>query len=338
MTPRPRDAFVGVVWLAVVCLGGCRPTSPADLGRAALARGDEAGAVRQLDRAIAGDPDDASLWRDLARAHQRAGNIERAHDAIVEAAARRPEDPSIVLIRAQLRIARSDREGAARDAAWLLGRFRDPGSCERLAVVFVRLGDGPRAVAAAREALELADGSADAHVNLAVIATQVRRLDVAAATLAEGRRRFPRHVELAQAQAALAVSRGDLDLARRTYIELLAIHTEPGLVHLALALIDHERGALPTALEHAQAAVTAVGTERVDVHYTLCIILIDLARLDDAEANLARAKRRFGRGAELDAVADRIAAARGAGTPKAGATTPEPGTSTPQPSPGTRSP
>lgn len=305
-----RIAPLGALVLASALLGACRPASPADLGRAALARGDEAGAVRQLERAIADSPDDASLWRDLARAHQRGGNIERAHDAIVQAAAQRPEDPAIVLIRAQLRVARSDRDGAARDAAWLLGRLRDPGSYERLAVVFVRLGDGPRAIAAAREALTLADGSADAHVNLAVIATQVRQLDVAAATLVEGRRKFPRHVELAQTQAALALSQGKLEDARRNYVELLAIHPEPGLVHLALALIDHERGALPTALEHAEAAVTALGQERVDVHYTLCVILIDLARLDDAQSRLARARRRFGRGAELDAIADRIAVAR----------------------------
>lgn len=307
--------MLGGVVLAGVVLGGCRPTSPADLGRAALARGDDAGAVRQLERALHDAPDDASLWRDLARAYQRVGDIERAHDAIVEAATRRPEDPAIVLVRAQLRVARSDRDGAARDATWLLGRLRDPGSCERLAVVFVRLGDAPRAIAAAREALALADGSADAHVNLAVIAAQVRRFDVAAETLAQGRRRFPKHVELAQTQAALAMSSGDLAAARRTYVELLAIHPEPGLVHLALALVDHERGDLDTALEHARAAVDALGQTRVDVHYTLCVVLVDLGRLDEAEAHVARARRRFGHTDELAAIVDRIAQARTATVP-----------------------
>jgi tetratricopeptide (TPR) repeat protein len=308
---RLTAALVGLV------LGACRPVSPADLGRAALARGDDAGAARQLERALQDAPDDASLWRDLARAYQRRGDIERAHDAIVEAAMRRPEDPSIVLVRAQLRVARSDRDGAARDAKWLLGRLRDPGSYERLAVVFVRLGDAPRAIEAAREALVLADGSADAHVNLAVIAAQVRRFDVAAKTLADGRRRYPGHVELAQTQAALALAAGDLDGARRIYLELLARHPTPGLVHLALALIEHERGALDAAVGHARAAVDALGEDRVDVHHTLCVVLVDLGRLDEAEGQLARARRRFGHTEELASIARRIAEARATTPPAA---------------------
>ena len=154
------------IGLLVALLGVVACASdPAVLGRAALARGDDREAARQLALAVRGS-DDAALWRDLARARQRAGDIDGAHAAIVEAAARAPEDPSIVLVRAQLRLAREDREGAAHDARWLLPRLHDAGSLERLAVVFVRLGD---AGAALRAAADLAADPANAGKTIVVV-------------------------------------------------------------------------------------------------------------------------------------------------------------------------
>lgn len=282
-----------IALVLVGLVGGCAH-DPATAGREALARGDDRHAARQLELALRTHDDDATLWRDLARARQRAGDVEGAHDAIVEAAERAPEDPSIVLVRAQLRLARSDRDGAARDATWLLTRLREPGDLERLAVVFVRLGRAEGALDAARRAVERSGGAADAYVNLAVLAVELRRFDVAAAAVREGRARHRKHVALAETEAALLLTRGDLAGARAAYTELLPLHDRPGLVHLALALVDHELGALPSALEHARAAVDAEGSSRADVHYTLCVVLRDLGRSDEARTHLRRALRRFG--------------------------------------------
>ncbi|MBX7082800.1 MAG: tetratricopeptide repeat protein [Nannocystaceae bacterium] len=264
----------------------------AQLGRDALARGDDREAARQFEAALQRD-DDASLWRDLARARQRQGDIDGAHDAIVEAAERAPEDPSIVLVRAQLRFAREDREGAARDAAWLLPRLRGGGELERLAVLLVRLGDAPAALRAAARAVEVTGGTAGSYVNLAVLATELRRTAAARDALAEGRKRHPRDLALLETEAAFLLSQGQLDGARADYAAMLDRHAHPGLVHLALALIDHERGALDDAKTHAAAAVEAEGHVRADVHYTLVVVLRDRGELDEARTRLRKARRRF---------------------------------------------
>lgn len=277
--------------LAAAC-GGCAH-DPVVLGRDALARGDDRGAVRHLQAALRRDDRDATVWRDLARAHQRGGQIEPGYSAITRAAELEPKDPSIVLVRAQLRIAREDREGAASDARWLLGRLKDAGDLERLAIVFVRLGDAEHALDAARGAVERSGGAADAYANLAVIAVELRRFEVASIALREGRTRHPRHVELAQTHAALMLARGDLVGARQTYVEMLPRHERPGLVHLAIALIDHERGELASALVHARAAVQAEGDGRADVHYTLVVVLRAMGSNDEARTQLRKALRRF---------------------------------------------
>jgi Flp pilus assembly protein TadD len=276
----------------VLALCGCAHDSVA-LGREALSRGDDSGAARHLEAALRSDDRDATVWRDLARAHQRGGRIEPAYLAITRAAELAPTDPSIVLVRAQLRVAREDRDGAASDARWLLGRLKDAGDLERLAIVFVRLGDADRALDAARGAVERSGGAADAYANLAVIAVELRRFEVASMALREGRARHPRHVELAQTHAALLLARGDLVGARATYVEVLPRHDRPGLVHLAIALIDHERGELASALEHARAAVEAEGAGRADVHYTLVVVLRAMGRDDEARTHLRKAMRRF---------------------------------------------
>ncbi len=277
--------------LVAALAGGCAHDH-AELGRAALARGDDREAARQFEAALR-QRDSASDWRDLARARQRQGDIDGAHDAIVEAAARAPEDPSIVLTRAQLRLARDDREGAARDAAWLLPRLRQGGELERLAVLLVRLGDAKAALRAAARAVEVTGGTAGSYVNLAVLATELRRTDAAREALAAGRRRHPRDLALLETEAAFFLSLGELDGARADYAAMLDRHPHPGLVHLALALIDHERGALDDARSHAEAAVAAEGHVRADVHYTLVVVLRDRGELDEARTRLRKATRRF---------------------------------------------
>jgi tetratricopeptide (TPR) repeat protein len=278
--------------VVALALGGCARQA-ADLGREALARGDEAEARRQLARAIEHAPDDATLWRDLARAHLRMGDPEAARAAITRAAARAPEDPSVVLLRGQIRVATSDRAGAAADARWVLSRLRSAGALEELAVLFVRLGDAPSALAAGRAAVEASGFAADAYTNLAVLAVELRDFRAAARAFDEGRDRHPRNVPLREAEAAFLLSRGDLRGALAAYDALLPLHRRPGLVHLGMALVAHELGDLDAALGHARAAVKLEGEARPDVHYTHAIVLRDRGELDEARRVVRRARARF---------------------------------------------
>ncbi len=287
-----RVRFVAATAVALVLATGCARQA-AELGRDALARGDEAEARRQLARAIEAEPGDATLWRDLAKAHLRMGDPPAAHRAIVQASARAPKDPSIVLLRAQIRLAAGDRPGAAADGKWVLGKLRSAGALEELAVLFVRLGDAPRALAAGRAAIEASGGAADAYTNLAVLAVELRDPNAAARAFAEGRERHPKNVGLREAEAAFLVGKGDLKGALAAYQALLPLHRRPGLVHLGMALLAHELGDLDAALRHARAAVELEGDERPDVHYTHAVVLRDRGDVDGARRVVRRALERF---------------------------------------------
>jgi Flp pilus assembly protein TadD len=280
------------VAVALVLATGCARQA-AELGREALARGDESEARRQLMRALDHAPEDPTLWRDLAKAHLRMGDPAGAALAIAEAAKRAPKDPSIVLLRGQIRVATGDRKGAAADARWVLGRLRHPGALEELAVLFVRLGDAPRALAAGRAAIEASGGAADAYTNLAVLAVELRDPKAAARAFAEGRERHPKNVALREAEAAFLVTRGDLRGALAAYQALLPLHRRPGLVHLGMALLAHELGDLDAALVHARAAVQLEGAERADVHYTHAVVLRDRGQVEEARRVVRRALERF---------------------------------------------
>ncbi len=275
-----------------LALAGCAH-DPVELGRAALARGDEAEAVRQFDRALARADSDPLVWRDLARAHQRLGHLGPARAAIDASIRLDADEPTVLLLRAQIRFAQGDRDGAAEDALRLLAAPLPTRAWSELAVLFARLGRADQALAAARTGVTRSGDAADAYVNLAVVATSVRRPREARNALAEGRRRHPRDVALRETEAALLVAGGQLREARTAYRDLLPLHPRPGLVHLALALVEHELGELTAATADAHAAVELEGEARADVHYTLIVVLRDAGDQRAAAAALRAARRRF---------------------------------------------
>lgn len=293
----PRAAAIVACVLALTLAPGC--LDHAARGREALSRGDYPGAQRLLERAVAEHPEEAGLWRDLARTHLRLGAPHDARAAIDEAARLAPDDPAIVLLRGQIRMALRDRDGARDDALWVLERARAPARLQELAILFVRLGMADEALRAASIAVERSGGDAAAYNNLAVLAVEARRLDVARSALAEGRARHPEDVALAEAEAAFFVQRGELKRALAAYRELLPRHPEPGLVHLALALLAHAVGDLDAAVDDARAAVEHLGLERADVHVTYVIVLRDRGLHAEARAHLRRARRRFPHHGEL---------------------------------------
>jgi tetratricopeptide (TPR) repeat protein len=281
---------------------GCARSGARVRGQTALDRGDDLAAARLLETAVAEDPDDVEAWRDLARAHMRAGRPAPAAVAIDRAAALDPRAPDIVLLRAQIRMMQGDRDGALVDARTVVARGRTAAQLEQTAVLLVRLGDADMALAAASRAVELSGGAASAYGNLAVLAVELRRPEAAERALSAGRARHPGDLGLAQTQAAFLVATGEHARAAEVYREILPRHPEPGLVHHALALLEHEAGRLEAAQRHADAAAEAFGDTRPDVLYTRIVILRDRGRTEEATRELRRARRRFPAHEELAAL------------------------------------
>ncbi len=281
-----------LAFAALLC-AGCSHASAAERGRQALVRGDYPEARRQLVEATRKAPDDGTLWSDLARAHFRDGALPEARLAIARAIELLGETPGAVLLRAQIRMGQGDRVGARSDAHFVAARAERPRELEEVAILLLRLGDDDAALNAAREAVERSGGEAAAYTNLAVLAVEARRVDVARQAFADGRRRHPDDLPLAEAEAAFLVATGRFAEARTAYRGLLPVHPRPALVHQALALLAHGMGDLPDALEHSRQAVALVGHERADVHYTHVVVLRDLGRIDEAREALRKARRRF---------------------------------------------
>ncbi len=272
---------------------GCARVDPAALGAEALTRGDDAGAIRWLNEATDDHPDDADAWRNLARAHFRMGHVLEAARAIDEATRLTPDDPDVVLLRAQIRMNGGDREGAGKDATWMLAHGRTPSQLEQTAVLLVRIGRARQAVQAASQVVELTGGSASSYGNLAVLALELRQVDVADRALRDGRAAHPKDVTLAQTQAAFFLATDQPARARQVYEEILPAHPQPGLVHHALALLAHEAGDLESAQRHADAAVEVLGMSRPDVLYTQIVVYRDRGELEQAQRQLRKARRRF---------------------------------------------
>lgn len=283
----PALALVAGAWLLA-----CAP-GHAEQGRRAMARGDHGTAIGQLELATREHPDDPSLWRDLARAHMRAIEPQQALAAIERAYAIDPTAPQTVLVRGQARLAVEQHDGAREDAMFVLEHARTARTLQETAILLLRLHEPDPAIAAARRAIELSKHDPTAYANLAVLAAKAGRNDVANEAFVEGRRIHPEHVGLAEAHAAWLIGAGQVAQARDIYRDLLAVHPEPGLIHLAIALLSHSLGEFEDARVHSEAAVAAVGRERADVHYTYVVVLRDVGDLDAARVHLDAARRRF---------------------------------------------
>jgi tetratricopeptide (TPR) repeat protein len=275
-----------------VLAAACAPAH-AQRGRQALARGEHGLAARELGRATEKAPDDATLWRDLALAHLRGGRTEPAVEAAQRAVSLAPEDPDGRLVRAQADLAAGLRDEALADARFVAARETGPASLFQAAILLLRLHRPDEALAAAERAAERSGGDGGAWANLAVLAVSAGRHEVAERAFDAGRKADPEHLGLAEAHASWLVSRRELAQARAAYQALLPRHENPGLVHLALALLSHELGDLARARLHSQAAVDALGRARPDVHFTHVVVLRDSGDLPAAARHLAAARRRF---------------------------------------------
>lgn len=114
-----------------------------DLGRAAVARDDLAGARAEIDKGLNLVPDDAFAWYLSAALARRAADLPRAQEHIAKAVALAPDDPAILL-----------------EAGNIAGVSGEKDAAEGLYARAMRAGPATDAGRAAKAALEAAPAKA----------------------------------------------------------------------------------------------------------------------------------------------------------------------------------
>jgi tetratricopeptide (TPR) repeat protein len=150
------------------------------LGRLRMAEGDLAGAGREFDRALQGEPDDSDLWVDIARLRYRGGEHAQAVEASKRALTLGPESPPALLLRAQL--VRDSLGNAAALPLFERGLAASPKNPDLLADYAATLGELGRAkemLAAVRRFAAAAPGDRRALYLQAVLAARAGNHDLA---------------------------------------------------------------------------------------------------------------------------------------------------------------
>jgi tetratricopeptide (TPR) repeat protein len=193
--------------------------SHSELGRILLKRGEVEEAVRQLEAAVALDPNATGALYNLAQAYRRTGDRARAVELLARVstlnAQERGDDPTADLKRSVLRIVRDDSGPRRLDAEGV--RLADAGQIDRALAVF-------------RDAIRLDPHNPDAHLHLALAQERSGKPQDALASYHEVLRLQPGRVEARYGIASVCARLGDLDGA--------------------VAMLDQVVAALP---EHAEA-------------------------------------------------------------------------------------
>jgi tetratricopeptide (TPR) repeat protein len=228
------------------------------LGILAQQRGDLAGSVVLIERALAQRPN-ATAWSNLANALWLQGAHERAEAACRNALAL---DPNCAPAYQNLGNALKSR-----------GRLED-------------------AAAAYQRSLDLRPDHPDVLSNLGTVLTGLKRVDEARTALDAALRIRPDFAAAHFNLGNLELAHGDLDVAVACYERLL--HLSPGHAdgHRGRAAALHRAGRSEDALEAYQTAITQLPDDPV-FHGAQAELLLDLDRLDEAQERLATALARL---------------------------------------------
>lgn len=188
-----------------------------DLARMAARRGDEVRSLGLYRAALELDPRQSEPNLALADDALARGEPAMADGLVAAALAAAPEEPRAFALRARIRRARGDREGARRDLVWLAEKARDSHPEALLALADMAIEDGD-------------DASARAYLAQYGSACGSER----------GRAEADRRLRELAARPAMAVLRGSKDDARRLRAihSLRAIRSAGGVACLIEALED----------------------------------------------------------------------------------------------------
>jgi tetratricopeptide (TPR) repeat protein len=284
---RRKDHVVPYIFAVALMRSGVDPASPAaseavdalrasiaanagfapahaELGRILLKRGDLDGAVAELEKAVALDPQSAAALYNLAQAYQKKGDGPRAAEmaARVSRLNAQERDGDADLHRAMIRIVRES-TAPSRSAADAVPD--DVGlAAFRRAVELDRRGRLPESVAAYESALVRDPAHAQARYGLSIVAGKLGDVDGAIDLLREVTRAMP---SLASAHYDLGLhlwnrhrnARGlrqaaDLDEAERELRAAVALDAAQPRPRLVLGQLLAERQRLDEAVRELQEA------------------------------------------------------------------------------------
>ena len=274
------------------------------MGTLAFRNGDNAEAVRFVERALAVAPDDPNLHYTAALAFERLGRSERARDHLAASRrgpARRPaiEPPPEIL---DLR-GRGARPALAAGTELLdQGRYQeailalreaadnDPGSADAqnaLGAALEQAGNSEEARLYYEQAVELEPDLAVARVNLGVLLGRLGDLDGAVRHLEAAVRLDPGQADVHVALGAALEARGRAAEAVQAFRNALARDPSLSRAHLRLGVLLGEAGQLEDALSHLREA-GALAPESGEARHYLAVALL---RLGDVTAALEQERR-----------------------------------------------
>jgi cellulose synthase operon protein C len=232
------------------------------LGQAMLASGQAQKFIAAHGDTVLADPGAmAELKSSLAGCFLSLGQLQRARDAVHEAARLSPQHPAVLMMQARLLVREQDVLAARALVAGLVASEPGKSSAEAWRLhgdLNVAAGEPPlRAAASYRQALALKKSDLSARASLVAALIQAGALDEAAHELAPLRAAAKDSVRTQLLQAQLAIERKDFTTARELSHAL--VHREPDLPRvreLAGALDAHD-GALQQAEVHLQRALRA---------------------------------------------------------------------------------
>jgi Flp pilus assembly protein TadD len=211
---------------------------------AAEARGEAAGAIAELQAAVAAAPGNAALRRLLAGALRRSRDARAAAQVLSDADALQSRDAVAWHERALslAELGRTDDARRAEEHALALNPTL-PEPRNHLGVLLARLGDAPAALAAFERALELDPNNARAWNNRANVLRDLGRPGEARTAYARAMELAPRDPDPRNGLGVLAVQTGDAAGAERLFREVPGL--DPGYdearLNLAVALVKQGR-------------------------------------------------------------------------------------------------
>lgn len=297
------EAAIGVYEAALPEEGNGRAYGRSRIGEIRMQDGNPQAAIRDLEEALAIDPEDMRARLLLAQAHDAAGHVEEAlagYGRVIEA---EPANLEARLHRARLLQEEGDTAQALQGFQEILAQAAGRGALsdrESAVLVLANVQVGSlemtqrhydQAAAAFARALEQAhDPDADLFLLLARANLEDGRLDAARAVLTAGERRHPDDLELAAFRGELLIAAGDQDQARDLYATILKERdgSAEAYARIAEALLRRKVYDLADRL-------LKEGTARHPQDDTLAFahgaVLERMGRLRDAERSLDRAIR-----------------------------------------------
>jgi len=243
------------------------------LGQTWLALGRHGAAIDALERALAGEPEDAAGWSALAQAYAASGQDARARTAARRAGRGRERSgfrdeiwrnhvlqsgvsASRRFERAQHALATDDPAAAREHVEAILDTRPEDADAHYLAgLIEAASGNEPEAERRFEHALELNPGHVRALLGLASSAERSGRLDEARERLERAQALTPQDPSIVLALAENRQNAADLDGALEAYERLVELEPESSAARLNLGMLYGQRERWPLAEAQFEQAV-----------------------------------------------------------------------------------